>query len=622
MRSLHLFSFLLLAGLAACPAFENVPCNSDTDCDLASGGKCVAAVSGQTWCAFPDSACDSGLRFSNDNVGDSVGGTCTGMAGVGSGSGSGSGSGNPPGMSKLVVKVGGSGTGMVSGDFTCATGTCEQLFATGTHLHLDATAATTTFRGWTDSCSGTSGCDIVLDADHTVGAIFGTAGELLWLDQIGGPDTDLVNGVVPTSDGHLIAIGTYQGQVMFGSTMLDSGGTNVSAMFVAKIDAFTGAYVWAKSFGADRATRVAVDPANNIYLYGAFLGIVDFGGGHMLNAVGQHDAFVAKLDPQGTSLWALGIGGSGAEMPYGMSVSADEVAVSGTFDAALTIDSTTYTPAGGLDAFVVVLNSDGTFRWKRAFGGTGTDLPTGLVVDKDDNVVVSGTYAASVDFGLGAIAAVGHQDMFLAKYAGTNGVPGFTKRFGYDANTGVAWVGITADFAGNLYVGASFIGNLDLGNGGWSNASTNNLELLLGKLSGIGTFQWANGNPGGGAWAFDMSVPKTGNLFVTGQMCGNLNVGGTPLTGGHGCTLSILPFAPPPAFANYYDAYEIEVRAATGNYADSFATGSSSNDAGYGIRALDDGRVVLGGMFSNAVTFLGQSLTGAAFDGYVGMRAP
>jgi len=619
MRSLHVVGLFLLATLAACPALKDVPCNSDTDCDLASGGKCVASLSGQTWCAFPDSACDSGLRYSSDNVGDGVGGTCTGEGG-----GSGSGSGNPPGMSKLTVKIAGSGTGMVSGDFTCASGTCDQLFATGTHIHLDATAATKTFRGWTDSCSGTSGCDIVLDADHTVGALFGTAGELLWLDQVGGANSDSVSGVAPTSDGGVIAIGTFEGQVMFGSTMLDSGGTNVVEMFVAKLDAFTGNYIWVKSFAADTPSRVAVDASNNIYVYGSFLGVVDFGGGHMLNAVGQHDTFVARLDPQGVTSWALDIGGGGIETPYAMSVSADQIAVSGTYDAAMTVDGTTFTPAGGLDAFVVSLNLDGSFRWKRAFGGTGTDIPTGIVVDKDDNVVVAGSFGASVDFGLGVLTAMG-QDMFLAKYAGTNGAPTFTKRFGNDAMTSVAYVGLTADAAGNLYVGPNFLGILNLGNGGWSNASTHNPELMIAKMSTAGVDQWDGGNPGGGGWAYEMSAPKNGNLYMTGIMCGMLNVGGNELTG-HGCTFTP---SPPPvlsvgpyAFINYYDSYEIEVRASTGNYADSTDIGSTGQDAGYAIRGYDDGRVVLGGMFSGSATIVGMPLTAAAYDGYLAMRAP
>ncbi|HEU0029909.1 MAG TPA: hypothetical protein VFQ53_04695 [Kofleriaceae bacterium] len=66
-----------IAVLAGCPNRQNVPCNADTNCDLAAGGVCVAGPSEQ-WCAYPDSNCPGGYRFSDFDVGDGVSGQCVG----------------------------------------------------------------------------------------------------------------------------------------------------------------------------------------------------------------------------------------------------------------------------------------------------------------------------------------------------------------------------------------------------------------------------------------------------------------------------------------------------------------------------------------------------------------
>lgn len=66
----------LLATLAGCGGRSNVQCETDSNCDLSGGGKCVGLVSGDHWCAYPDPQCPNGYRFSNQNIGDGVAGQC------------------------------------------------------------------------------------------------------------------------------------------------------------------------------------------------------------------------------------------------------------------------------------------------------------------------------------------------------------------------------------------------------------------------------------------------------------------------------------------------------------------------------------------------------------------
>lgn len=62
----------------------DVPCVQDTNCDLTTGGKCIAST-GNMWCAYPDPACPGGYRYSDQSVGDGLAGVCvpsSGDAGV------------------------------------------------------------------------------------------------------------------------------------------------------------------------------------------------------------------------------------------------------------------------------------------------------------------------------------------------------------------------------------------------------------------------------------------------------------------------------------------------------------------------------------------------------------
>lgn len=66
---------LLLVLLAGCG--RETECELDTDCELDPGGVCTVARTGNQWCAYPDDACPTGLRYAEDEAGDGLGGTCT-----------------------------------------------------------------------------------------------------------------------------------------------------------------------------------------------------------------------------------------------------------------------------------------------------------------------------------------------------------------------------------------------------------------------------------------------------------------------------------------------------------------------------------------------------------------
>jgi len=74
LRWAVLASFLLGCG----GNINAVPCEENSNCDLASGGQCLVASSGNQWCAYPDGECEGGYRYSDQSVGDGLAGQCIG----------------------------------------------------------------------------------------------------------------------------------------------------------------------------------------------------------------------------------------------------------------------------------------------------------------------------------------------------------------------------------------------------------------------------------------------------------------------------------------------------------------------------------------------------------------
>src|SRR5262249_20515398 len=140
--SMRLIRVVCLALVGSCsPALKAVPCASDADCDLTPGGVCTLADTGNMWCAYADAACASGLRFSDQSVGDDLGGTCT----------------TGPARHTLTVDIGGTGEGGVTSDpgpLTCVSSVCTGVFNDGAVVHLTAAPTVGSFLGWSKGCAG------------------------------------------------------------------------------------------------------------------------------------------------------------------------------------------------------------------------------------------------------------------------------------------------------------------------------------------------------------------------------------------------------------------------------------------------------------------------------------
>jgi len=106
-------------------------------------------------------------------------------------------------------------------------------------------------------------------------------------------------------------------------------------------------------------------------------------------------------------------------------------------------------------------------HWSQRFGGTQDDQGLAVAADASDNVIVTGVFSGSADFGGDHLVSAGFSDIFVSKYD-ASGVHQWSQRFGDKiSDLGEA---IAADASGNVIVTGRFWNTVDFGGGDLTSA--------------------------------------------------------------------------------------------------------------------------------------------------------
>lgn len=206
-----------------------------------------------------------------------------------------------------------------------------------------------------------------------------------WAWPVGGGGSldDQANDIAVAASGNTYIVGSFQGIAGIGETSLSSQG--LRDIFVAKLGR-SGTVIWAVSAGGildEEGLSIAVDASENVYITGYFYGDVSFGG-TSLSAYGNgnnKDVFIAKLDHEGTWIWAKRGGGAGDDIGTEIAViegnnatlppTPGSVFLAGEYHCSATFggDGATVSSAncfdGQKDLFISRLQTDGTWLWSR-----------------------------------------------------------------------------------------------------------------------------------------------------------------------------------------------------------------------------------------------------------------
>lgn len=192
------------------------------------------------------------------------------------------------------------------------------------------------------------------------------------------------------------------------------------------------------------------------------------------------------------------------------------------------------TATGTFDAFLVKYMPDGTISWSKRFGGTGDDYIRAVAADGAGDVYITGYFTNTVNFGGADLTATGTTgDIMLAKYSGANGAHLWSKKFGgttYDEGLGLA-----TDSANNVIMTGYFVGSINFGGATLTVPFTNDLDVFVAKFNSAGTHQWSkNFTNTGNEKGYSVAVDASDAVFVGGYFSNDVNFGGGVLSAVNG----------------------------------------------------------------------------------------
>ncbi|GAB3511024.1 hypothetical protein GCM10027341_50050 [Spirosoma knui] len=366
----------------------------------------------------------------------------------------------------------------------------------------------------------------------------------------------------------------------------------------------------------DRAVAIAKDQGGNSYVTGYYRTSIDFGDGFILPGTSSSNAFICKIGPTGTTLWAKRITtNSGSNQTTAIAVdNAGNVYTTGSYSGPTDFNPdqnviNSLPTTGGNDIFVLKLNTDGNYVWVKSYGGVrqgggGTTQEEGKAIAVDGagmGIYVTGSFTGPstgtgvINFGTGEFRnAAPTNDVFVLKL-NADGSTNWAGTFGNsvvgsgEASSGIA---LSPD-ASSVYLTGFFQGTLDFDLSPTSTAnvtSTSLQDAFILKLSAAGVYQWAKATSGAST-AFVLLTTGNGiaatntGVYATGHFRGTLDFDPNP------CSATNL------TSAGLSDIYVWKLDA-SGNFRWAKQIGGTTDDASGSIALDANEGVYLTGSFS------------------------
>lgn len=370
------------------------------------------------------------------------------------------------------------------------------------------------------------GADLISDSGRDVFLVkLNALGEHVWSRGFGGVGNDDAMGLGIDAENNIVICGHFEGSINFGGDELSSaGGYDI---FAAKFNA-DGEHLWSQAYGglnAESGMGLVIDANGAIIITGLFVGTVNFGGDDLLSE-GAEDIFLLKLGPDGTHVWSKSMGGVGFGAGIDVAIdSSGQIALGGMFSDTVNLGGSDLISAGVWDIFIAKFATDGTHIWSRSFGGSGLEVGFYFAIDSNDNLLLTGGFEGSINFGGADLICDSGRDVFLVMLdAAGNHI--WSKDFsGGGFNLGYA---INVDSSDSIVLGGQFSGNINFG--GTMLQSVGASDVFFAKFNSSGEHLWS-GTVGqtGSANSRGVAIDSQGDLIFTGYFEGTINFGGDDL---------------------------------------------------------------------------------------------
>jgi Secretion system C-terminal sorting domain len=447
-----------------------------------------------------------------------------------------------------------------------------------------------------------------------------SSGGFVWARAFGSTANDASSGSV-ARDNLDIAVDPLNGDSYIGG---NSGGamdvdptagvTNLpgAGAFMLRLTN-AGAFVWGNLTTGATIKGVALDDVANVYSTGYFLGTIDFDPGAGTNSINSGvnaNAFLRKMQNNGTFTWVIQVGGTGFDMGIAVvSGVSGNVYMTGRYEATADFDPSAavanLTAGGSIDSYIAGYTDAGAFLWTKGIGGSGADYPYDIDVDYTEAIYTTGCFKNTVDFNTEAgtyfLPLAGYtssiiQDAYLHKLSAvcstTPSNPGF-EWAGDMGNNGIArGTAIETDASGNVYTVGYFTGNIDFdpGAGVTTLVAADLKDAFVMKQDAAGNLVWVKQFTGkSDENALTVDVDATGNIVIAGSFTQDIDC--DPNTAN--------PFSPS---LGAEDIFVVKMDG-SGNVIWYKTIGGTGSDVCYDIAFNPAGEVVFTGYFTAAVDF-------------------
>ncbi|MCH8316946.1 MAG: SBBP repeat-containing protein [Bacteroidetes bacterium] len=338
--------------------------------------------------------------------------------------------------------------------------------------------------------------------------------------------------------------------------------------------------------GYEISVSIAVDNDGNSYITGEFDGTAIFGNDTIVSE-GFRNIFAAMLDSNGNVFGAMGGIGSGTNIGTGIAVDMNgNVYITGYFRDTVTFGSTQLISAGSADIFIVKYDTAGNLLWAQRAGGTDLIEAHDIAVDNAGNCYIIGDFYGTANFGVHVVTSTSAGDVFTVKYD-ANGTALWAASCG--SNCEDIGTGITVDTLGNVYITGYFHCGFIFNSIAYGSAGIR--DIFIAKYDPAGNPGWAS-TGGGGANDFSQSiaVDADGNIYISGEfdsdtaIFGNISLFNANNLGPRS-----------DIFLVKYDTSGLEVWAKR--------AGSMGNDYSNDIAIDSDGNIYMTGTYKDTITF-------------------
>ena len=166
------------------------------------------------------------------------------------------------------------------------------------------------------------------------------------------------------------------------------------------------------------------------------------------------------------------------------------------------------------DIFLSKFSNDGNLQWIRICGGGGLDRGLDMKVDGNDDIIVTGFFSSTANFGDTTLSSLGFSDVFVAKFNSQGDFQWVVHGAGSNHDEALC---ITTDSDNNIYISGYFEETLHIGS--FVLSTTTFSTMFVAKISPVGNVLWAKqavGEDFGESISYDLICDDNKNVIVTG----------------------------------------------------------------------------------------------------------